>query len=137
MKMGVTFDTNALLSSTLWDGSVAQKLLFCLIRKEIGLFTTSAILLEYQNVLKRDFGYSDEEVAKIIEKILSTFKLIVPKEKIIIVKDDPDDNKIIECAVESKSKYIITYDQHLLKIGGYNGIRIVKPEKAMDLFECR
>jgi predicted nucleic acid-binding protein len=77
--MGVTFDTNALLSSTLWDGSVAQKLLFCLIRKEIGLFTSPSILLEYQNVLKRDFEYSDEEIAKIIEKILSAFKLVVPK----------------------------------------------------------
>lgn len=28
MIMSVTFDTNALLSATLWDGSVAQKLLF-------------------------------------------------------------------------------------------------------------
>lgn len=135
--MGVTFDTNALLSSTLWDGSVAQKLLFCLIRKEIGLFTSPVILIEYQKVLKRDFGYSDEEITQIIGKILSAFKMVVPKERLVVVKDDPDDNKVIECAIESKSKYIITYDQHLLKIGEHNEIKIIKPEEAMSLFGCK
>ena len=61
----------------------------------------------------------------------------VPKEKLMVVKDDPDDNKIIECAVESKSEYIITYDQHLLRISEHNGVKIIKPEEAMDLFGCR
>ena len=37
----VTFDTNVLLSATLWDGSVAQKVLFDCIRGDQTLFTST------------------------------------------------------------------------------------------------
>lgn len=56
--------------------------------------------------------------------------LVESKEKVNVVKEDPDDNIIIECALVSKSKYIITYDKHLLKIKDYKGIRIIRPEEA-------
>ena len=57
--MAVTFDTNVLLSATLWDGSVAQKLLFDLIRQEIKIYSTTGIISEYQEILKRDFDFLD------------------------------------------------------------------------------
>ena len=101
--MVVTFDTNVLLSATLWDGSVAQKLLFDLIRKEIKIYTTDEILSEYQEILKRDFDFSDEEVSEIMRKVLPFVTLVSPQMKIKIVKDDPDDDIIIECALESNS----------------------------------
>ena len=132
--MAVTFDTNVLLSATLWDGSVAQKLLFDLIRQNVTINSTTEILTEYQKVLKRDFGFSDKEITEIIEKVLSFITLVNPAIKIDIVKDDPDDNKIVECALESKSNYIITYDNHLLKLKEYKGIRIIKSEEARTIF---
>lgn len=51
-----------------------------------------------------------------------------------MMKDDPDDDKIIECALESNSKYIITYDKYLLNIQEYPGIRIIRPEEAKAIF---
>ena len=61
-------------------------------------------------------------------------KLIEPKQKVDIVKDDPDDNKVIECAIESSSDYILTYDRHLLKLKEYKGIKILKPEEILKMF---
>ncbi len=132
--MVVTFDTNVLLSATLWDGSVAQKLLFDLIRQEIKIYATAEILSEYQEVLRRDFCFSDEEVSEILEKVLAFVTLVNPTIKVEIVKDDPDDNQIIECALESNSKCIITYDKHLLNLKEYQGIRIIRPEEARAIF---
>ena len=129
--MKVVFDTNILLSATLWDGSAAQKLLFQCIRKEIQIYSSLEILSEYQKVLERDFGYTSKEIEHIMEKVFAFITLIKPAGKVYAVKDDPDDNKIIECAVESDSQYIITYDNHLLKIAAYQGIKIIKPEEAM------
>ena len=134
MRMVVTFDTNVLLSATLWDGSVAQKLLYCLIRQKIKIYLSLEILNEYQKILKRDFGFNEEEIEEIIEKILTFATRVEPREKVKAVEDDPDDNAIIECALESKSKYIITYDTHLLKIKEYKGIIIIKPEIARAIF---
>jgi len=70
---------------------------------------------------------------KILENVLSFANIIEPQEKIKIVKDDPDDDKIIECAIASNSEYIITYDQHLLKIKEYRSIKIVTPEEMLKL----
>ena len=108
--MAVTLDTNILLSATLWDGSVAQKLLFDLIRQGIKIYSTLEIISEYQEILKRDFEFSDEEIYEITEKVLAFVTLVNPQTKIKAVKDDPDDDVIIECALESESRYIITFD---------------------------
>ena len=130
----VVLDTNILLSSTLWNNSEAQKLLFKLIRKNVQIYSSVEILSEYQEVLKKDFDYSDKEISYIVEKIFTFTTLIKPKKRVDVVKDDPDDNKIIECAIESSSKNIITYDKHLLNIGEYEGIKIIKPKEAMRMF---
>ncbi len=132
--MAVTFDTNVLLSATLWDGSVAQKLLFDLIRQDVKIYSTPEILSEYQEILKRDFDFSGENVDEIMEKIMGFVTLVIPIVKVDVVKDDPDDNSIIECALESNSKYIITYDKHLLNLKEHQGIRIIRPEEARAIF---
>ncbi len=134
MIIVITFDTNVLLSATLWEGSVAQKLLFDLIKQDIKIYSSTKILSEYQMVLKRDFDFSDEEIAEILETVLAFMTIVSPTLRVNVVKDDPDDNSIIECALESNSKYIITYDKHLLNIKEFNGIQIIKPEEARVIF---
>ena len=127
--MKVTVDTNFLISATQWDYSVAHKLLNKFILSDVIIFTTQDILDETAEVLERDFEYSKDEIKNIIEKILLFAKLIKPKQKVDVIKDDPDDNKVIECAIETSSDYIITYDRHLLKLKEYKGIKIVTPEE--------
>ena len=132
--MKVTVDTNFFISATQWDYSVSHKLLILMIEKEIPIVTTKEILAEFFRVLMRDFQYDDEEASAIIGKVLSLVHLIKTTITLDIIKDDPDDNKILECALESESKYIITYDKHLLNLKEYNRIRIIKPEEARAIF---
>ncbi|MBS3133005.1 putative toxin-antitoxin system toxin component, PIN family [Candidatus Woesearchaeota archaeon] len=127
--MKVTVDTNFLISATQWDYSVAHKLLKKLILSDAEIVTTQDILDETAEVLERDFEYNKNEVKNIIGKILLFAKQIKPKQKIDVIKDDPDDNKIIACAIESSSEYVITYDKHLLKLKEYKGIKIITPEE--------
>ena len=82
-------------------------------------------------MLERDFEYSKNEAKNIIEKILLFSSLIEPKQKVDVIKDDLDDNKVIECAIESSSDYIVTYDKHLLTLKEYKGIKIMKPEEIL------
>ena len=127
--MKVTVDTNFLISATQWDYSVAHKLLKKFILSDSEIFTTQDILDETDEVLERDFEYSKNEAENIIKKILLFTKLIELKQKVDVIKDDPDDNKVIECAIESYSDYIITYDKYLLKLKEYKGIKIITPEE--------
>ena len=83
--MRVVFDTNILISSSLWYNSVAYKLLIKLIKEDTQIFTTVEILDEYAKILKRDFRYSDEETNYIISKLLSFLKIVKPIEKFYVV----------------------------------------------------
>ena len=52
-----------------------------------------------------------------------------------IVKDDPDDDKFLECAVALDSKIIISGDKHLKAIKKYIDIEIMSPREFIDLHE--
>jgi predicted nucleic acid-binding protein len=54
-----------------------------------------------------------------------------------VVKADPDDDKIVECAVAARSDYIVTGDKHLLMLGSYRGTRIAKAAEFLALYPGR
>ncbi len=54
-----------------------------------------------------------------------------------IAKNDPDDDKFIECAVALNSKYIISGDNALRDIEDYMGIKIQSPKQFLDEYSNR
>ena len=76
---------------------------------------------------------SEEEIGYWKDIILENSLLVEPEEEIDIVKDDQDDNKFIEVAVMGKAKYIITQDNHLLKIKEFREIKILTPKEFLDI----
>ena len=117
--MKIVADTNFLISATQWDYSVSHKLLKKLILTNVEIFTTKEILEEFAEVLKRDFFYNNDEIKNILERALGFLTLIIPSEKVDVVKEDSEDNIIIECALESKADFILSYDKHLLNLKEY------------------
>ena len=130
-KVRVVVDTNILISSIFWSGnpySIIQKG----IEQEILIFTSEDILQELKNVLERDFEVSSTEIEDIISGFTLFLHRVEPTEKIDFVKDDPKDDIILECAVESKSHYIVSGDKHLLKLGEFRGVKIISARQFLD-----
>jgi uncharacterized protein len=94
--------------------------------QNVTIYSSSEISNEYQKVLRRDFDFSDEDVAEIMGKVLTFITLVKPRMKVTAVMEDPDDNIIVECALESISGYIITYDPHLLKLKEYKKFKLLR-----------
>jgi predicted nucleic acid-binding protein len=40
----------------------------------------------------------------------------------------------MECAIAGNSKIIISGDKHLLKVSGYQGIKVLKPREFVDSY---
>lgn len=133
--MKITVDTNFLISATQWDYSVAHKLLKRLIRENIEIFSTKEILEEFLGILIRDFDYDSKEADDVVSKLLKFLNLVEPVRRIAIISTDPADDKIIECAIESFSDYILTYDKHLLILKDFEKIRIIKPEEFLKILD--
>jgi predicted nucleic acid-binding protein len=52
-------------------------------------------------------------------------RTVTPAVSLDVVKADPDDNKILECAVTAGSDFIVSGDEDLLRLGQYDAIRIM------------
>ena len=121
----VVLDTNVLISAILFGGK-PRRILEKAIRGEIRLCLSEPILEELRGVLRRSkFDYSLEKVQTLLTELTSIADFVNPSQIIRLVLEDPDDNRILECAVEAKASYIITGDFHLLKLSRYRDIEIV------------
>jgi len=121
----VVLDTNVLISAVLFGGKPRQ-ILEKAIRGEIRLCLSEPILDELKGVLQRSkFGYSPEMIQFILMELTGIADFVNPTESLHVILEDPDDNKILECAVEAKAHYVITGDLHLLKISRYLNIEVL------------
>lgn len=132
-KLRVVLDTNVFVSGFFWSGMPSR------IWKEIEKgnlenFISEDIIRELEEILLREkkFGINKEECKETRQKLLKFSTLIVPVEKIEF-KKDPNDSKILECAVAGNADYIISGDKHLLKLKEFRGSKIVSPRKMLKI----
>jgi len=129
----VTADTNIIVSALNFSGNPAR-ILDMAEAGEIRLSISDDILNEVQRVLQRPkFGWTQEQVDDAIRGLLLITLQVQPKQRIDVVKEDPTDNRIIECAAASGSEYLVSGDKHLLKIGQYKGVKVVTPADLLAI----
>ncbi|HSE82922.1 MAG TPA: putative toxin-antitoxin system toxin component, PIN family [Thermodesulfobacteriota bacterium] len=121
----VVIDTNVLISGFGWKGK-PKKILKLIEEGKVKNFTSPDIVEEVRRVVSyKKLGFTDDLQAEIIEFIYFYSEIVTPKKRLDIVKEDPDDNKFLECAVEAKAEYIISGNRHLLKLKAFKGIDIL------------
>lgn len=130
------FDTNILISGLLWDGNEAF-LIEKAEGKEIKLFTSHPILKELEEVLKREkfskkLKGGRNTVEKAVAKIALMATLVESGRRINIVKEDPADNRVLECAVAAGASAIVSGDHHLLRLATFEGIEILTALEVMN-----
>lgn len=129
--MRVTLDTNVLVSATFWHGD-SDRIVRLIEERKAVLVLSADILAEFTRVLAYDdlqqrVRDKHLEMQHSVQKFAELAVLVEPAERIHAVTDDPDDNRILECAVAGHANYIASQDAHLLALGAFRGIRIVTP----------
>ena len=128
----VVLDTNVLISAILFGGKPRQ-ILEKAIRGEIRLCLSEPMLEELKAVLERSkFDYSPEMIQIILTELMSIPDFVNPSETINVVAEDPEDNRILECAVAAKADYVITGDSHLLKLSKYLNVEILNAAAFLE-----
>jgi predicted nucleic acid-binding protein len=49
-----------------------------------------------------------------------------------IIKEDLEDNKILECALTAGADFIVSGDKHLQELGNYKKTKILTPREFFD-----
>jgi len=129
--MEIVLDTNVLISAIVFGGK-PRKILEAVIRGELTLFLSEDILDELKAVLQRPkFGFPSEVIRTILAELHTIGTIVTPSKRIFAIQEDPDDNRILECAVEGSANYIVSGDTHLLNLRQYQNIRIVSPDEYL------
>ncbi len=121
----VVFDTNVFVSAIVFGGKprIALEL------AEAGVFELAfshAIRVELESILQEKFGWPQEYVAWACQPIWDFSHNVVPQ-MTVAVCSDPDDDRILECALEAKAQVIVTGDSDLLRLNRFKGIAILTP----------
>jgi len=88
---------------------------------------------EFEKVISKErFALTREEIEDLIELVLSFSVILIPSQKVSVIKKDPNDNMFIDCALAGNAEYIISGDSHLLDISKYKGIKILTAKKFLE-----
>lgn len=86
-------------------------------------------------MLRDKFFWSEEAIDDVLLLLGTRARLVQPTETLDVVSDDPDDNRIIECALAAGSSFIVTGDSDLLGLGSYGNIRMLKVADFLKLVD--
>lgn len=133
-------DVNVLISAILSSKGHPARILNKWRAGSFDLVMSLAILEEIERVLlypkiKKRLSWSDLEPDEFLLG-LAQFAIMVSKEpRLDVVKEDPSDNKYLACAHKGQADFIVSGDQHLLKLQSYRGIKIVTPKEFLNILK--
>jgi putative PIN family toxin of toxin-antitoxin system len=134
--MRVVLDTNVYISALMFGGPPGELLDLALL-EVFDTLISPALLDELDEKLRLKFEVSVEDVAVIRSRITNVAQLVEPDETLKVVDDDPDDDRVLECAVAGRPNCIVSGDRHLLMLRSYRGIPTIRVRQFLDLLEPR
>jgi len=125
----------------IWGGSPA-KIIKAAEDKKIHVILSEDIIHEINQTLaysklRQIYENAGVNRQELIETTLRIGKLIEVTTRINLIKEDPEDNKFIECALAGGAEYIVSGDKHLLKTGRYKKTRILSVNEFIKILETR
>jgi len=123
----VVFDTNVLISAYLWPG-IPRTALDMVRSGRIILVSAQPAIEEFVRVLGyRKFGLSPEEIAPLVDDLMSLSTIVHPRHTVDVMTRDPNDNLFFEIALQGKCSVLVPGDRHLLDLRRYRRTRILTP----------
>ena len=138
--MKIVLDTNVLINGFKDGYSYEKKIIDAVVAGEIEAYANRQTLQE--NKLISGQLINNDEYKNELNDLFAQINWVVNRRQVRIV-EDPEDNKILESAVEAEADFLITSDNDLLNIGEYQNVKIVNPgqfwanykDEGMDLWK--
>jgi putative PIN family toxin of toxin-antitoxin system len=131
-SLRIVCDTNVYLSAALRGGQ-AEALLQLAAAGAVSLWVSPPILADLDEKLQQKLGWPSSRSQLFLDTVRLIAGIVDPRISLNVVDDDPDDNRVLECAVFGEAALIVTYDPHLLRLKQYDLIDIVHPQEIIQL----
>ncbi len=124
--MKIVLDTNVIIDGIKDEYSYEKQIIDAVRAGEIEAYANRQTLQENKLIMRR--LVENPEYEKEIADLLAQINQVVNRRQIHIVRD-PEDNKILESAVEAGAEYLVTRDNDLLSLEKYESVEIVNPSQ--------
>jgi putative PIN family toxin of toxin-antitoxin system len=127
----VVVDTNVYISALMFGGPPGD-LLDLAFAGGFLLVISPALLDELDEKLRIKFEVSAADADLIRSRLEAAAEIVSTTPTLSVVKNDPDDDRVLECAVVGRADMIVSGDRHLLKLGAFEGTPIATVRQFMD-----
>lgn len=134
-------DTNTLIKGLYSAVNTERQLINLVHMNKVSFYGSQATFQEFCETVKNEkFKSYLHNKRYTPEKLIADYEDLVildkPSDsyKDLKVSQDEDDDEFIRVALTSGSRIIISHDKHLLNLGSYKDIKMVKPEEFMNAF---
>lgn len=132
----IILDTNVVVSGLIKKASNPELILLLVFNKKAEWCVTREILEEYEAVLNRvrlRKYLTPKQVKKFLSDTKETATFFKPKRKTAMIKDDPADNKFLDCALEAKADFFITGNIKHFSFENFHRTRIITPAEFINI----
>lgn len=132
--MRIVLDTNVYIAAALQSGFSEAVLKALISSPDLSLITSEQILKELEQKLKEKFRWPKEDIDLFITRIKKTAHVIGDTEKLSVIHRDPEDDKILECALAGNADIIVSLDRDLIVLKKFKGVAIIHPKTFSWIF---
>ncbi len=130
-KPKLVLDSNVFISALVFGGK-PREILELAVRGLVEIAISDDILEEIRGVLGgKKFQYPARIVRALISEIEELAHFVQPERKVEAIAEDPEDNRVLECAVEAGANIIVSGDSHLLALQSFGVIRIMNADEFL------
>ena len=135
--MRVVLDTSIYVSALISPGNPA-KILEAWLCGQFDVLASPPIIKEIMRVtayerIQKKYPLVKEHRLQYVELIMAQSILVEPEHKPAVIVEDESDNRYVECGVAGNAQYIVSGDEHLLKVGEYQGIVMISPASFLAM----
>lgn len=133
-------DANVFVSAVITTKGNAAQILDAWRAEQFQPVVSQAILEEVERVLRyprivKRHRLPEEQIRRFIDDLAHTAIQTPGELTLSVIKEDPSDNRYLECAIEGEVEYIVSGDQDLLDLGEYQEIRILTPRAFLGILK--
>jgi putative PIN family toxin of toxin-antitoxin system len=128
----VVFDTNVVASASFWRGAPFD-CLAAWAQGRCAAVVSPGLLAEYHEIVEElRLDYPGCKCVEWVKALTESAELVFPVERASGATPDPDDEKILECALAGEADFIVSGDKkHLLALQQFQGVPIVSPAEFL------
>jgi putative PIN family toxin of toxin-antitoxin system len=128
----VVLDTNVLVSAFIFPGGAPEQVYRLALEGRLDLVTSRVLLAEFGRVLVEKFGWDASRAEIAVAQVARIATVVEPSERLDVIHDDPEDNRVLEAAIEASADVIVSGDRHLRRLKVWRDVTVLDPAQYLS-----